>query len=95
MSLQEALKIAGRENDVVMPLILYSDETILSGNMRCRAWPLVVSIANIPRERRGDKSAHALVALLPDVTGTADFKNKVFHKCLEVALKPLMEASHV
>ncbi|CAI7881641.1 unnamed protein product [Closterium sp. NIES-54] len=40
------------EGTVIVPLILSSDATILSGNERVRVWAVYISIANIPLRRR-------------------------------------------
>ncbi|CAI5535324.1 unnamed protein product [Closterium sp. Naga37s-1] len=50
---------------VVVPLILWSDATILSGNERTRVWAVYLSIANIPLRRRWMDCGKLLLAMLP------------------------------
>lgn len=42
----------GKENADVIPLILYSDSTTLSQDQTVTAWPIYMTVANIPLSRR-------------------------------------------
>ncbi|CAI5988161.1 unnamed protein product [Closterium sp. NIES-64] len=50
---------------VVVPLILSSDATILSGDERTRVWVVYLSIANIPLRRQWMDCGKLLLAMLP------------------------------
>ncbi|CAI5460786.1 unnamed protein product, partial [Closterium sp. Yama58-4] len=77
--------------ECICPLIISSDETHLSGNERCRAWPVYLSFANLPLSTRWQEHGHALIALLPlpDPEMEPSQKTELFQKCCEVVLKSL------
>jgi Plavaka transposase len=79
---------------VVVPLILYSDQTHISSSGRRKAWPLTMTIANIPREGRWKPKAHDVLGFLSEPTGVENFvKVKTFQLQLQHILAPLIEAS--
>lgn len=81
---------------IVVPLILYSDQTALSKNRRTIGHPLVLSIGNIACENRYRDEGHSMIATLPIPQTNASSsveRLRVFQECLEVVLKPLKDAS--
>jgi hypothetical protein len=56
----------------VIPLILTSDKTHLSGSRKVKAWPLFLTIGNISSAVRfvPNNCASRLIALLPLLDGT-------------------------
>ncbi|CAI5976884.1 unnamed protein product [Closterium sp. NIES-64] len=81
---------------VVAPIILSSDATILSGNERVKVWAVYLSIANIHLRLRWGDSGKILLALLPmPVHGmTAEQKVQLFQAPMQVVLADLIAASH-
>jgi hypothetical protein len=59
---QDHVKSSG---SVVCGLIFYSDQTTLSNDRRVLGWPLIMSLANIAWETRGEADGHVLPAILP------------------------------
>ncbi|CAI6009175.1 unnamed protein product [Closterium sp. NIES-65] len=81
---------------VVLPLILSSDATILSGNERTRVWAVYISIANIPLRRRWLDCGKILLPMLPfapDNTSPAE-KVELFQAAMKIVLADLIVASH-
>ncbi|KAF8602204.1 hypothetical protein BDV93DRAFT_533541 [Ceratobasidium sp. AG-I] len=91
-------------NGTVVPLIMVSDETILSNNLRGeKAHPVYLSIGNISKvtRRKPTKRAMILVGYVP-VGGFKDvldkktrrcFRGDLLHRSLEVIFEPLTTAS--
>ncbi|CAI6012840.1 unnamed protein product [Closterium sp. NIES-65] len=81
---------------VVAPIILSSDATILSGNERVKVWAVYLSIANIHLRLRWGDSGKILLALLPmPVHGmTVEQKVQLFQAAMQVVLADLIAASH-
>ncbi|CAI5476452.1 unnamed protein product [Closterium sp. Yama58-4] len=81
---------------VVSPIIISSDATILSGNERVKVWAVYLSIANIHLRLRWGDSGKILLALLPmPVHGmTAEQKVQLFQAAMQVVLADLIVASH-
>ncbi|KAF8160595.1 hypothetical protein BJ912DRAFT_915513 [Pholiota molesta] len=90
------------EGATISPVILSSDKTLLS-NFRGdnSAWPLYLTIGNIPKETRRQVSAHATILLgylpIPKFDCFSDktrslAKYRLFHYCLEKILMSLREA---
>jgi hypothetical protein len=79
---------------VVVPLILYSDQTSLSKNTKVTGHPFVMSIANITCENRYLDERHALLTVLPILPSCVLHKEQLvlFQKCLAYVLQPLKEA---
>lgn len=59
----------------IIPIILTSDKTLLSGNAKHKAWPLYMTIGNISNEVPfvPGKNAAKLIACLPIIAGTICF----------------------
>ncbi|CAI5479657.1 unnamed protein product [Closterium sp. Yama58-4] len=81
---------------VVVPLIISSDATNLSGNERTKVWAVYVSLANIPLRRRWLDCAKILLALLPfpPTRMTPAEKTALFQAAMKVVLADLIVASH-
>ncbi|CAI5458227.1 unnamed protein product [Closterium sp. Yama58-4] len=81
---------------VVVPLILSSDATVLSGNERTKVWAVYISIANIPLRRRWLDSGRILLAMLPFPPSQMNPAQKValFQVAMKVVLADLIVASH-
>ncbi|CAI5945817.1 unnamed protein product [Closterium sp. NIES-64] len=93
-TLMEAAEYGPRA--VVLPLILSSDATILSGNERTRVWAVYISIANIPLRRRWLDCGKILLPMLPfapDNTSPAE-KVELFQAAMKIVLADLIVASH-
>jgi len=58
------------QNAMVVPVILYSDETKprIVGN--AKYYPVYLTIGNLPGKFRRNKTAYTLVGLIPSVLGT-------------------------
>jgi hypothetical protein len=86
------------QGSVVAPLILYSDQTTLSNNSRVSGYPLVLTLANVSCELRGEKSSHILLGVLPVISArdlpSHQRRLEIFQKCLEKILEPLKRLSH-
>lgn len=84
------------DNDIVLPLIFYSDSTLLSKKGSKSGWPLVMSIANIPIHLRRRPGGYKLLALIPNSPKEMDSsksKVHVFNRCLDVIFEPLKKLS--
>lgn len=83
---------------VIAPLIFYSDQTTLSNNSRVSGYPLVLTLANISCELRGEKSGHILLGVLPVISAGDLPSHKrrldIFHECLGKILDPFKKLSH-
>ncbi|CAI7918874.1 unnamed protein product [Closterium sp. NIES-53] len=84
------------EGTVIVPLILSSDATILSGNERVRVWAVYISIANIPLRRRWLDCGKILLALLPfpPIDMSPAMKVGLFQAAMKIVLADLVVASH-
>ncbi|CAI5985929.1 unnamed protein product [Closterium sp. NIES-65] len=96
---QEAQKAAVEmfgEGAVVVPLILSSDATVVSGNERVRVGAVYISIANIPLRRRWLDCGKILLALLPFPPSnmTPAMKVELFQAAMKIVLADLIVASH-
>ncbi|CAI5464126.1 unnamed protein product [Closterium sp. Yama58-4] len=94
--LQAALDALHGEGQVVAPIILSSDATILSGNERVKVWAVYLSLANIHLRLRWGDSGKILLALLPMPTQgmTAEQKVQLFQAAMQIVLADLIVASH-
>ena len=85
-------------DDVVAPIILFSDQTHLSQNGKEVAWPLVLTTANVSLDNRWEPHGHVLLATLPDIKKvpylSSEQKTAVLHAALQAVLAPLKKASH-
>ncbi|KAI8136632.1 hypothetical protein BJV82DRAFT_526156, partial [Fennellomyces sp. T-0311] len=81
-------------------IMLSSDQTIVSGNGRHKAWPLYIKLGNIPMEYRNTEKFHAsrVLAYLPVIewksstsppSWLATARIAIFHHCQSLILKPL------
>ncbi|CAI5458140.1 unnamed protein product [Closterium sp. Yama58-4] len=80
-------------SEVVGGIILYSDVTHMSNNGRKKAWPLMMTLANISQAKRWGKAGHTLLALLPIPPSamTAVEKVMLFQRCVITVLQPLLD----
>lgn len=58
------------KDSVIAGLILYSDQTSLSNDRRVLGYPIIMSLANIPVEKRASLEGHQLIAILPVLTSS-------------------------
>ncbi|CAI5518032.1 unnamed protein product, partial [Closterium sp. Naga37s-1] len=84
------------EGTVVIPLILSSDATMLSGNERTKVWAVYISIANIPLHRRWQECGKLLLAMLPFPPSQMSLAEKtaLFQAAMKIVLVDLIVASH-
>ncbi|KAJ3532150.1 hypothetical protein NMY22_g7861 [Coprinellus aureogranulatus] len=91
-----------REGVTIIPIILSSDKTQLTLFRNKSAYPLYLTIGNIPKEirRRPSYRAYVLLAYLP-TSNFSHISNKaarrrciinVYHACLSLVLEPLKSA---
>ncbi|CAI5471626.1 unnamed protein product [Closterium sp. Yama58-4] len=80
-------------SEVVGGIILYSDVTHMSNNGRKKAWPLMMTLANIAQAKRWGKAGHTLLALLPIPPSAMSAVEKVmlFQRCVITVLQPLLD----
>ncbi|CAI7854139.1 unnamed protein product, partial [Closterium sp. NIES-53] len=80
-------------SEVVGGIILYSDVTHMSINGRKKAWPLMMTLANISQAKRWGKAGHTLLALLPISPSAMSAVEKVmlFQRCVITVLQPLLD----
>ncbi|KAF5346250.1 hypothetical protein D9758_014405 [Tetrapyrgos nigripes] len=91
-----------RPGGTIVPIILSSDKTLVTNFRGRSAYPLYLTLGNIPKEIRKKASSHAyiLVAYLP-TSKLEHISNKaarrravvnVFHSCMKHIVKPLESA---
>ena len=81
---------------VVVPLILYSDQTMLSKNRRTIGHPIILIIENTACENWYFDEGHILIEILPILQTNAISslqRLQIFQECLEIVLKPIKNAS--
>lgn len=59
---------------IVIPLILYSDSTTLTQTGNTSAWPIYMTIANIPNHRRALPGCFQLLGFFPEHSGNLRLK---------------------
>ena len=52
---------------LIAAIIIYTDKTAVTGDLRQQAWPITMTLANISKKRRGQQGGHVLMGTLPDV----------------------------
>jgi Plavaka transposase len=86
-------------NDVILALIVFSDETHMSGSGRVKAHPVILSLGNIALALRWKRHGHRLLAFFPDTSASsgvnleAEEKAAILHRCLEIIFEPLKSRS--
>lgn len=83
-----------KENADIISVILYSDSTALSQDLRVSAWPIYMTLANIPLSRRKHPGSFQLLGLIPPHEGTTAEKQGFFSECLNIVLEPLKKLSY-
>ncbi|CAI5940857.1 unnamed protein product [Closterium sp. NIES-65] len=93
---QDWLNILFGEGQVVAPVIISSDATVLSGNDRIKVWAVYISLANIALRRRWLDTGRVLLALLPMPPSnmTGEQKMQLFQESMKLVLANLILASH-
>ena len=91
---------AGKRNATIIPIIISTDKTQLTLFKNKAAYPVYLTIGNIPKEirRKPSKQGQILLAYLPvtslsHVTNDASrrrMKANLFHRCLSFILKPII-----
>ncbi|CAI5460722.1 unnamed protein product [Closterium sp. Yama58-4] len=92
--LEEAQAAIGDEDCIVLGVIVYSDNTHASRNGRLAAWPVLISLFNIPEALRWQELGHVLAGVLPFPSEWASSteKTRIFQQCMEVIFEPLLRA---
>ncbi|GJP44568.1 hypothetical protein CLOM_g3947 [Closterium sp. NIES-68] len=82
------------EDELVCPIIISSDETVLSGNELVKAWPVYLTFTNIPLARRWLDHGRVLVALLPlpDPDMEPWQRVELFQRAIDIVFKSMWEA---
>ncbi|CAI5466712.1 unnamed protein product [Closterium sp. Yama58-4] len=90
--MHEAQKEIKDDKALILGVIVYSDSTQASRNGRRNAWPVLISLINIPEELRWFEPGHTLAAVLPFCPEWASptEKARVFQEALKIILGPLM-----
>ncbi|KAF8593860.1 hypothetical protein BDV93DRAFT_460130, partial [Ceratobasidium sp. AG-I] len=101
---QKRLACEGKLNATILPLIIATDQTVLS--VMCggqKAYPVYVTIGNLDKRTRRKPSKRAMVLLgylpvdgfedIKDDTERRRMKAELVHRALEKMLKPLKKAS--
>ncbi|CAI5468291.1 unnamed protein product [Closterium sp. Yama58-4] len=88
----EAQKEIKDDKALILGVIVYSDSTQASRNGRRNAWPVLISLINMPEELRWFEPGHTLAAVLPFCPEWASptEKARVFQEALKIILGPLM-----
>lgn len=87
----------GNNEVVILAVMLYSDATQLCSTGKRSAWPIMMSLANLPEDLRGSREGFKLLGLFPEVVGrkpTHQESAKIFSKCLNELLTPLKQLSN-
>ena len=86
------------EEGVVVPLLLYSDQTKVNAFGSLSFYPVYATIGNIPAKERKKDEAYVLVGYLPQLSGTDSqkaewkktaLKSRLLHHCLRVLFETL------
>ncbi|CAI5482006.1 unnamed protein product [Closterium sp. Yama58-4] len=90
--MHEAQKEIKDDKALILGVIVYSDSTQASRNGRRNAWPVLISLINIPEELRWFELGHTLATVLPFCPEWASptEKARVFQEALKIILGPLM-----
>ncbi|KAI8148206.1 hypothetical protein BJV82DRAFT_663589 [Fennellomyces sp. T-0311] len=86
-------------DNVILNIMLASDQTTVTGNMRNNAWPLYLKLGNIPAEVRENAAymASRVLAFFPTIEWQTSktspdwftkAKYSIIHHCLSLVLKP-------
>eukprot|EP00733_Pompholyxophrys_punicea_P001646 Pompholyxophrys_punicea_v1_NODE_904_length_1152_cov_23.420237.p1 type:complete len:226 gc:universal NODE_904_length_1152_cov_23.420237:958-281(-) len=89
-------------HSTLMPVLLFSDETHLTNNGDVKAYPIVISSANLPRSVRNKKGNLKLAAYIPflrftkaeqiaDPVRIQNLKLELLHKCLDILFQPFIQ----
>ena len=88
------------KGSVVLPVILYSDETQAMNFGSKKFYPIYLSLGNINKSTRRKADAWILAGYLPVLTGSEaekkrwtqqNMKGQILHKCLGMFLESLIE----
>ncbi|CAI5480000.1 unnamed protein product [Closterium sp. Yama58-4] len=90
-----AQKEINDEDALILGVLIYSDSTQASRNGRRNAWPVLISLINIPADLRGVEPGHTLAAVLPFPPEWASSmeKTRVFQEAIKIILAPIMRES--
>ena len=96
------LQIAVGGGSLIAAVIIYTDKTAVTGDLKLQAWPILMTLANISRKRRGQPGGHVFMGRMPDVItnrSTSSYisdnvsKQRVFHECMKLITASLKEAA--
>ncbi|CAI5463217.1 unnamed protein product [Closterium sp. Yama58-4] len=82
------------QKGMILGVIVYSDSTHASHNGRLQAWPVLISLFNIPERLRWLEPGHVLAGVLPfpPEWATSTEKTRVFQEAMAVIFEPLLRA---
>ncbi|CAG8517915.1 1214_t:CDS:2, partial [Scutellospora calospora] len=86
----------------LLSIILYSDATTFDGFGKTSGHPIFLTLGNLPNWVRNSPNSKVLLGFLPNIKNTEiktteAFRNtqhKIYHKCLQIILHPLLEKSN-
>ncbi|SAM00090.1 hypothetical protein [Absidia glauca] len=89
----------GDDDVVILPLMLSSDATLVSGNGKNKAWPIYMTIGNVPKGVRYKKEYGAcrvlgylpVINVLPEYAGKpwiSKCKMAIYHHCMKLLMAP-------
>ncbi|SAL96511.1 hypothetical protein, partial, partial [Absidia glauca] len=89
---------------VVVPLMVSSDATLVSNNGKNKAWPIYLTLGNVPKDKRYKKDYRAckVLGFFPVITMTTKTKYPwmslckaaIFHHCLNLLMAPFSNKSN-
>ena len=86
---------------IVVPIIIYSDKTTITQDMRTSDWPISLSIGNIQRKLRRESRGHCYMGSFPqEITNKkhrhyikdARVRMETWHECMGAIVASLKEA---
>ena len=95
--LHSADRLCKKENDVLFPLIMYSDELNLDVNSKLKLDPLSFTFGRLPLNLRNKSQAWRYLGFITTMKayhhnkkkGDTKFKMEVYHRCLSILLQEI------
>ena len=88
----------GEARGYVAAIILYTDKTSVTRDLSQQSWPIIMSLANIHRTKRGQRGSYVYMGTMPlAITnrfypGYIDDNNvklQIFHECMNLVVQSL------